>query len=100
MPCCVYEIESADTKVEAPNSNAQTPQQPCFKIISLTVVFGLYHGLVFLLVMLILFGSDDTEQKESSEENTENTDNSEEYNNVTKGKDNPVFREVEFVRSI
>merc|ERR1719331_3618372 len=71
-----------------------------FKIISLTVVFGLYHGLVFLPVMLILFGTDDTEQKEESEENTENTDNSEEYNSVAKGKDNPVFREVEFVRSI
>ena len=70
-----------------------------FKIISLTVVFGLFHGLVFLPVMLILFGTDSAEQREeNSEENTEDTDNSGEYH--VKGSDNPVFREVEFVRSI
>ena len=69
-----------------------------FKIISLTVVFGLFHGLVFLPVMLMLFGTDKAGQKEESEENTENTDNSAEYN--VKGTDNPVFKEADFVRSI
>ena len=65
-----------------------------FKIISLTVVFGLFHGLVFLPVMLILFGSDNTEQKEPKEE----IGGKEECN--VKGTDNPVFSEVQFVRSI
>ena len=32
-----------------------------FKIVSMTVAFGLFHGLFFLPVMLILFGSDNVE---------------------------------------
>ena len=37
-----------------------------FKIVSLTVVLGLFHGLIFLPIMLILFGNDNKSDTEST----------------------------------
>ena len=43
-----------------------------FNIVSMTVVFGLFHGLFFLPVMLILFGTDNVDDDDRDE--VENSD--------------------------
>ena len=62
-----------------------------FKVFFLAVIFGLFHGLVFLPVTLVLFGN---EKAEMSEEN--NCVNNDGSNNIqmqssTKGETNPGF---------
>ena len=44
-----------------------------FNIVSMTVVFGLFHGLFFLPVMLILFGTDNVDDDDDRDE-VENSD--------------------------
>ena len=65
-----------------------------FKIVSLTVVLGLFHGLVFLPVMLILFGSENVQADENDQATSDNlkSDKNTVDNCVTrKGIDNPDF---------
>ena len=69
-----------------------------FRMVSLTVLFGLYHGLLFLPVLLTFFGADTTETEDiQMEVNPKSTsdqpwnDQSAEVNNSCNGTDNPSY---------
>ena len=66
-----------------------------FKIVSLTVVLGLFHGLVFLPVMLILFGSDSVQAdviESTSPDNITSNRNADDNCVARSGIDNPDFK--------
>ena len=69
-----------------------------FRMVSLTVFFGLYHGLLFLPVLLTFFGTDTTEKEDiqmgvnpKSTSDRTWSDQSEEVNNSCNGTDNPSY---------
>ena len=63
------------------------------QVFSLTVIFGLYHGLVLLPVLLTILGPDRPEEAEDKLQSSNN-------NYGTRGRDNLVFvQEVNFVES-
>ena len=76
-----------------------------FKVFSLTVIFGLYHGLVLLPVLLFILGPDKQDLENSNSNSNSNTDSSssgvsnQNRNNYgSYGHDNMVF--VPEVRSL
>ena len=69
-----------------------------FRIVSLTVLFGMYHGLLFLPVLLTVFGADTNEKEEIKMEvnvkrNSDQTlnDQNGDMSNSRNGTDNPGY---------